>query len=109
VKIVLAILVSLAIGLAVSQYAEAGICPNITQHQRTEIVKHYKQVYHGKTIVGDLRVTTHDPKAQFVVSVYDWPTLVHTIVIPLTNKCATSLYGGGVPQGWPSNVPYPQP
>jgi hypothetical protein len=92
-----------------SAVAHGGICPNLSEHQRREIIQHYKQVFPGKTVEGDWQIVQHDPHAKYIVRIYDWPRLVYTVIIPVRNTCATSYNSHGVPQGWPVGVPYPQP
>jgi len=84
----LAIVVSLFLLVVGTGSAKAGICPAMTEKQRHAIVHHYKQVYKQYTVDAGWQILPHDPDAQYIVRIYDWPRLVHTIVVLTKNTCA---------------------
>jgi hypothetical protein len=86
-----AIVVALFLLIVGTGSAKAGVCPSITMKQRSEIVTHYKQLYPHDTVGGYLQITQHDKDAQFIVRIWAWPRLKHTVVVLAKNTCATHI------------------
>ena len=87
--------------------ANAGIC--LPKIDKAAILKHWRQKYPGKLVAGNWQATQHDPNAQYIVRIYNWPHLIYTIIYPVKNTCATSYETTGIPSWWPSGVSYPGP
>jgi len=86
-----------------------GECPSMSHTQAKAVVAPYAKKYGKANVIWDMFVTPRSKQAWLNITVLR-PKVVQ-IRIPVTNTCplTDAGYPGGVPQGWPVGVPYPQP
>lgn len=100
-------LLILAFAIAAPVQAQASICPSMKQSQKRAIVKAFKKKYGHENVSAFWLLTDHGKNGYLVIQILRWPQVIQTIKIPVKNNCARPLFGSGVPQWWPSGIPYP--